>query len=304
MAPPTSSMATNAEVENVVSESQPVGSESKPVGVESKPLSPETPLKSGGRPISDYNIEKATSVELLKHFIELLEFKFPENMNYNNIDDLKTFLNSQFRGSKGGKMKPTDIKKIIEERETGILENIRKKQEGMGIDKRTSKGLTTKEINKLMKDEGYDVVKAIPSDCIPELVNDVNKKTERFGFIINNEPHTEAGEHWRACFIDVPEGNVCWFDSLCGEPTRKEMKGIKVLIDKINPEYYLKFKINRIKLQGDTSNCGWFCCKFIDDMMNGKKFKEATGWDVVNGECGVENYKEKHGCNPERWGCI
>jgi hypothetical protein len=172
------------------------------------------------------------------------------------------------------------------------------------ISRPLSKGLTTKEINKLMKDEGYDIVKAIPSDCIPELVNDVNKKTERFGFIINNEPHTKAGEHWRSCFIDIPEGNVCWFDSLCGEPTRKEMKGIKVLIDKINPEYYLKFKINRIKLQGDTANCGWFCCKFIDDMMNGKKFKEATGWDVVNGECGVENYKEKHGCNPERWGCI
>ena len=45
----------------------------------------------------------------------------------------------------------------------------------------------------------------------------------------------------------------------------------------MDPHIYLKFKINRVKVQNNTSaNCGEFCCEFLDKMYHGGKFKEAT----------------------------
>ena len=71
-------------------------------------------------------------------------------------------------------------------------------------------------------------------------------------------------------------------------------KGMKQLIDKINPDFYLKFKINKIQDQSTTSsNCGDFCCKWVDGMQAGKEWKDLTKYNAVNGEKDIEKYKMK-----------
>ena len=64
------------------------------------------------------------------------------------------------------------------------------------------------------------------------------------------------------------------------------------------PDKLLQFKINRIKFQKSTSdNCGYFAMKFIKDRLDGKNFKEATGFEILNkaikGEKDIEKFKSK-----------
>ena len=48
----------------------------------------------------------------------------------------------------------------------------------------------------------------------------------------------------------------------------------------MKPETILKLKENRVISQKDTSsNCGFFCMKFLIDRFRGKSFSEATGYD-------------------------
>ncbi len=85
------------------------------------------------------------------------------------------------------------------------------------------------------------------------------------------------------------EGSCYLYDPLANDCDMSFQKGMKALIDKINPHFYLKFKINKIRDQSSKSaNCGDFCCKWVDAMWNGKPFKEATKYNVVNGEKDIE----------------
>ena len=48
----------------------------------------------------------------------------------------------------------------------------------------------------------------------------------------------------------------------------------------LKPDTILKVKENHIVHQSDdTSNCGYFCCKFLIDRFRGKSFSEASGYD-------------------------
>ena len=76
------------------------------------------------------------------------------------------------------------------------------------------------------------------------------------------------------------------------------LAGIKLLVDKFQDPLYYKLKINMLKYQSDkTSTCGAFALRFIDDMYDGKPFKEASVFqDVeVDGEKGIRRYISKWG---------
>ena len=82
--------------------------------------------------------------------------------------------------------------------------------------------------------------------------------------------------HWRAVYFNRKRAECCFFDSLVSEPTEDVMRGIIMIMRKIESPLYFKFKINRIKLQADnTATCGAFALRFIADMYAGKMFKEA-----------------------------
>ena len=156
--------------------------------------------------------------------------------------------------------------------------------------------MDTVEIEKFLESRTHHIIPCIPHDKMDTLLPHVNKDTKEFGFVFNTQNHNQGGQHWKACYINTETGECDYFDSLVSEPDKTFMKGITRLIEKINPPIYLKFKINRVKLQNNTSaNCGQFCCQFLDKMFHGSPFKQATFYNTINGEKNVEHYKSKWG---------
>ena len=134
-----------------------------------------------------------------------------------------------------------------------------------------------------------------------EIENFVDEDTKRFGWIQNTEPSDSMGRHWVAFFIDIPEMEINYYDSLVengGEPSEESLMGLKDIIDKINPEYYLLIKFNRVREQNPSSkNCGYLALKFILDRYAYKDFKESSGYgkienDYIDGERNIEKFKK------------
>jgi len=164
---------------------------------------------------------------------------------------------------------------------------------GAGKYSNWKKGLYDTEIHKIMEHKAKRFVPVIMSDEIPKLLPYVTPKTREFGFIINSTSSKTSGQHWRAVFIDVPNSEIDYYDSLVSSPSKEFLRDIKLLVDKINPNTYMKLKINMIKQQDDhTENCGFFACKFIIDRYKNKPFKNACGADKSDmGEYEIEKFK-------------
>ena len=167
---------------------------------------------------------------------------------------------------------------------------------GRGADNTASDnaGMTTSEIADFLEIKTHHIVPVIAKDQMDLLLPFVNRDTKQFYFVINSDPISKAGTHWRAGGIDMDDGSCYFYDPLANDCDMSFQKGMKELIDKINPHFYLKFKINKIKDQSSKSaNCGDFCCKWVDAMWSGKPFKEATKYNAINGEKDIEKYKMK-----------
>ena len=79
------------------------------------------------------------------------------------------------------------------------------------------------------------------------------------------------------------------------DPPESLMRDLKDLISKINPDVYLKFKINRIKQQSeDSDSCGVLAMQFLIDRFSGKPWKECTGWsEVQKSEKKAREFRQK-----------
>ena len=173
-----------------------------------------------------------------------------------------------------------------QEEEEAVQAVQEEEQEGEGLYLR-GKGLWNDEIDKIMepfKNEGY--LGTISSDEIKNLIPKV-KKGNKYSFIMNLSKKKDRGSHWIAVYIDpIDDMSLEYFDSLAQPPSKQFQKDIKYLIDKLKPDTYLKFKINKIKKQSDsTDTCGWMAIKFLEDRYNNIEFKDSTGYnDVKRGE--------------------
>ena len=164
---------------------------------------------------------------------------------------------------------------------------------GIGV---TNEGMNTSQIEDFLKNRTHHIIPCIAKDEMSTLLPYVHKGQKEFGFVFNTENHTQSGQHWKCCYINTETGECDYFDSLVSEPDKVFMKGITEIIKKIDPPIYLKLKINRVKIQSNTSaNCGEFCCQFLDKMFHGGKFRQATFYDTINGEKNVDKYKSKWG---------
>lgn len=128
---------------------------------------------------------------------------------------------------------------------------------------------------------------------IKELIPEAEPK---MSFIMNLDPDYKPGSHWVAVYIDTENDKAIeYYDSFADDPPKRFMKDIKLLIDKINPEEYLKFKVNRVIDQKiNTADCGYFAMKFLIDRYKGLKFKDCTKFsDAVKGEHEIKLFKDK-----------
>jgi hypothetical protein len=164
------------------------------------------------------------------------------------------------------------------------------KLNGYGEYENDDDGIFNDELQEIFKDKMNKFLPVIASDKMDTLLPLVNRDTKKFGWIQNTEPSGSGGRHWVAYFIDVPNMEVNYYDSLVendGIPPKESMKGLKKIVDKIHPEYYLKFKYSTIRDQNPSSkNCGYFALKFIMDRYRNVPFKTASGYDKVYNDYG------------------
>jgi hypothetical protein len=169
---------------------------------------------------------------------------------------------------------------------------------GSGAYENDNDGIFNTELQEIFKDKMNKFLPVIPADKMDELLPLINKDTKKFGWIQNTENSDSMGRHWVAYFIDIPNLEVNYYDSLSennGEPQKESLRGLKKIIDKIHPEYYLLFKYNQIQDQSPSSkNCGYFALKFILDRYRNVPFKIASGFDKVyyEGEKMIKRFKK------------
>ena len=179
-----------------------------------------------------------------------------------------------------------------------MSKGMQKTGKGLTNDTIKQEGMTSDEIAQVLKKKTHHVIPVIASDQIATLLPLVNNKTQQFGFVINSQSLKKPGMHWKAIYFDRKRAEVCYFDSLVSEPTEAVMRGIKQIMHKMADPLYFKFKINRIKFQAnDSSTCGAFALRFIDDMYADKPFKVATRFtdEHIEGEKSIRKYISKWG---------
>lgn len=136
-------------------------------------------------------------------------------------------------------------------------------------------GLYDSEIDELMKSTpSYSgTIAADEMDSLPV--------KDKMCFVMNTDNSNEPGRHWVAVYIDKnKDKEVNYYDPFGDPPTNQTLKGLKQIVDKMDPDTLLKFKINSVKNQDVNSDtCGWHSMNFLKERSNGSSFKEATGFE-------------------------
>jgi hypothetical protein len=235
------------------------------------PPSKDLPIKPVMTTREKASHERQLGRQLPSHLVTTVLKKSPEMIEYEAL-------------TPSPPLSPDTIERLAREQESKF---------GEGKYSNWRRGLYDTEIHKILEHKAKRFVPVIMSDEIPKLLPYVSPKTKEFAFVINSTSSKTNGQHWRAVFIDVPNSEIDYYDSLVSQPTKEFLRDIKMLVDKINPSTYMKLKINMIKQQNDrTENCGFFACKFIIDRFKNKPFKNASGGDKSNiGEYEIEKFK-------------
>ena len=156
------------------------------------------------------------------------------------------------------------------------------KQEGKGAEELKQveeAGMSGEQIEKVLGQKLHKYIPIIAANEIPTLLPYVNSKTKDFSFIINSEPSSQSGAHWRSVYISRAKAEIDYYDSLVSEPSAETLRGLKQLTGKMDDTLLYKLKINRVKDQSDTSStCGAWALFFLDRMNHGAAFKEASGY--------------------------
>ena len=128
-------------------------------------------------------------------------------------------------------------------------------------------------------------------------------KIDKFGMVINLDPHDKPGSHWVALYTDFEKKQIYFFDSVGKKPKKKIKKFINKLtkymykkkynkslnINKVlenvkskNTNDYIKnlnkfdIRHNKIQHQFKNSECGVYSINFIVRLVGGETFDEIT----------------------------
>ncbi len=144
------------------------------------------------------------------------------------------------------------------------------------------KGLYDDQIEKMMKMYQPEFHGVISRDEIKTLLPKIVPHS-RLGFIINLDTSDKSGSHWCAVYIDARSNgsqSVEWFDSFGRVCPPDIAKDLKLIVDMLRPNTLLKFKHNSVVMQLDsTSNCGYFCIRFLIDRFRNVSFADSTGFN-------------------------
>ena len=144
-------------------------------------------------------------------------------------------------------------------------------------------GLYNDQIDKMMSRFRPSYLGCIMKDQIKTILPEI--KTKRISFIINTQNHNQEGAHWQAVYIDSrdsPESSnsIEFYDSFGRTIDPSVLEDLKLVLKILKPSTVLKLKENKVIMQSDnSSNCGWFCVRFLLQRYRNKTFASATGWD-------------------------
>jgi hypothetical protein len=111
------------------------------------------------------------------------------------------------------------------------------------------------------------------------------------GFIMNLDTSDMDGSHWIAVYINGD--SVEYFDPLADPPTESFKRDIKKYLEDMKVPILMKFKVNKIKQQSDsTPHCGFFAIKFLTDRFDGIPYPWTTRY-VTNVKKGEEELKKE-----------
>ena len=260
-----------------------------------------------------YNLPDTLTKTQISALVKILDIQVPESRKKDELIDLvKAKLDS-------GMLDP-DNAKIIAEAEgreqdkqaTVNLEDLESDQpidrssppvpgeaEQKGDGKNEDDGISNFKIDNIMN-KFPQYLGTIGKDQVLTQILPKVKEKSKGGFIINTDPINKKGEHWQAVYFDACNGGdyeINFFDSYADPADERLLSDLKQIAEKLNAKLLLKYKDNRIALQNErSSNCGWFCIKFLTDRFRGKPFIDASGFsNVMKGEKEIRKFKEQHG---------
>lgn len=139
------------------------------------------------------------------------------------------------------------------------------------------------------KHKNFDFLGVVPVDfaqklhanrCVASRMCDFNVgeladagKT-KLGCVVNLDPHDRPGSHWVAFFINLKGKNrgTYFYDSIARSPPRMVADFLESVVaqirsrDKDHP-----YRMNTVRRQYKNTECGVFCIKFLEDMIQGRK---------------------------------
>ena len=178
------------------------------------------------------------------------------------------------------------------------FERLKNDMEGWGLPENTR--LTGEGIyDEMGEDEITTAMKLHNGVFCPVIAHDeiwkikLNKTKPTF-WIMNTDNRGADGTHWQAVWIDTHD--ICFYDSFGRDPDPETVVNIKKLVGK-DHHYLRKFKINKVQTQeNDTATCGWQSIEFLNKMISGESFKEATKYETPKqGEHDVDVLQKKWG---------
>ena len=145
-------------------------------------------------------------------------------------------------------------------------------------------GLYNDQIEQILKKRINNFVPVVAKDQVDSLLGYVKKGDKFFSAVVNTDPSSSGGRHWRCIVMDNRDDfqSAEYFDPLCEtmKPEESLLNVMREIAKKMNPEKYFKYKFSEIRRQSfNKSNCGYHVCKYIEDRYNGIPFSEASGYD-------------------------
>ena len=161
--------------------------------------------------------------------------------------------------------------------------------------------LTTSDIENVMnqymnRHNDFIFIGAVPIDFDKEMseglcvVNELCKiKIEsllkrginQIGIVFNLDPHDKPGSHWVSFYGNLKRGDLNYFDSYGFKPPSQIKKLIERLIEQgKGNNLKMKYNYNNKRHQFKDSECGVYSINFIENMLEGKTFKQYCNSNI------------------------
>lgn len=176
------------------------------------------------------------------------------------------------------------------------IRNAMRDSKALGSKGSKNRGLYGHQIDDLMDDAGhknyYGTITKNDLDDVLDKLDPNMKGGQSFIYLLKDKAHPNG--HWVSLFFDFKNRKEFdYYDSFGDKIPKMLETKVSERLDELELPYYMKAKYNMVKAQpSDSTMCGLYAFKVLDELHNRVPFKEATGFVTPKL---VNKYKEKFG---------